>query len=277
MTKKTQAGEPLPGLYNRYRVTIEFLTQLEGGVPTNPDMIRNWIRARMKKAGRAVGDEELERLVQEHANKAPRLAEAETTEAMVADSLLWNTFARDVEGRPCFEARCVKAFFKENANILKDVLAAEAKAQGRGQKTKKDGSDGGSVYNTMYRAKVAEQLFVEGVYLPLMRRGEPLADVDGQAEKAVHVMTMQGPRNALKRFDFIDPERGPVSLAFDVRVLRDGVVTEHDLLRMLEHGQENGMGASRSQGCGRFKVLAIEELEPTQAAPLFIKRRAEKS
>lgn len=272
MTTKTKPT--LKSMYNRYAVTIEYLTQLEGGVPTNKDMIRNWIKARMKKAqnGRDVAAEELEKLVQETIASTPKLAATEVAEGFVADSLLWTTFKRDAEGRPLVEGRCIKSFFKENANILKDILAAEAKAEGRGQKTKKDGSEGGSVYNTMYRSKVAEQLFVEGFLYPLTRDGKPLEDVDGREEKAIHVMTPQGKRDALKRYDYIHPG---VRLTFTVRVLRDGVVTEHDLLRMLEHGQVNGLGSGRSQGSGQFKVLEVRELEPEVAMPLFIKRRGE--
>jgi hypothetical protein len=259
----------IPGLYTRYAVHVRFITALEGGIPTNPQLIKAWISARMKKAGRNLSDEDLEKMVQETLKKLPQDAAQEVTEGVVASSLLWNTFPRDAEGRPVFEARCIKAFFKEEANILKDVLAAEAKLQNRGQKkAKKDGAEGGSVYNTMYRSKVAEQLFVEGIVYPLLRDGKPLEDVDGQAEKAIHVMTAQGPRNALKRFDYIN---AGVELKFHVRILRDGVVTVHDLLRMLEHGQENGMGAARSQGNGRFEVMQVEELEPTIGVPLFDK------
>lgn len=265
-TKKLEVT--LPALYDRYAIHIRFRSNLEGGVPTNKEMIRSWIKARMKKAGRDIETEELETLVQETLKSVSMKAVDEVTEEVVADGLLWNTFFRSPEGNPVFEGRCLKAAFKEQANILKDVLAAEAKVQQRGQKTKKDGSDGGSNYNTMYRSKLAERLFVEELTMPFMRDGKPLTDVDGREEKAIHVITPQGPRSALKRYDFI---RAGVELTFSVRILRDGVVTEHDLLRMLEHGQDNGLGSGRSQGNGRFEVLEIRELEPLESMPLFSK------
>lgn len=268
----TKTKPTLKALYNRYSITIEYLTDLEGGVPNNKDMIRNWIKARMKKSGRDLAAEELEKLVNETLASTPKLAANEVTEGLVADSLLWTTFKRDSEGRPQVEARCIKAFFKENANILKEILAEEAKAEGRGQRTKKDGTEA-SAYNTMYRSKVAEQLFVEGVLYPLTRDGKTLDDVDGRVEKAIHVTTPQGRRDALKRFDFI---AAPTQLTFTVRVLRNGVVTEHDLLRMLEHGQMNGLGSGRSQGSGQFRVVEVAELEPLEAMPLVIKRRTAK-
>jgi hypothetical protein len=276
-TEKSPAAPAVPslrGIYDRYAVTIEFTTDLEGGVPTNREMIQNWVRARMKKAGRDVGAEELEKLVNETAASVPFLAEREATNEVVADSLLWNTFKRGADARsPVFESRCLKAAFKEQANILKNLLNEEAKAEGRGAKKKKDGTEGADIYNTMYRSKVAENLFVEGDGYPIMRDGKPLEDVDGKTEKAIHVMTPQGPRSALKRYDFI---KAGCQLTFNVRTLRGGVVTEHDLLRMLEFGQDNGLGSGRSQGAGQYKVLSVEELTPTEATPLFIKRAASK-
>lgn len=272
MTTKTVAAVPaaLPGLYNRYRVTLSFLTQLEGGVPAQPEMVKAWMRARLAKAGRKVTDEELEAMVKETVAQLPEQVIEAATEEEVEKRGLWNTFLRDDTGAPVLEARCVKSFFKEQANILKDLLANEAKLQNRGSRQKKDGTTA-SQYNTMYRSKVAEQLFVEDVLLQFTRDGKKVVDVDGRGEKPIHVMTPQGERHAVKRFDFINPG---VQVEFVVRILRDGVVTEHDLLRMLEHGQENGLGSGRSQGNGRFSVLSVEELEPTPSFPLFIKRRA---
>jgi hypothetical protein len=269
MSQKTDA----PALYHRYRIRLEFVSRLEGGVPANKDMIRNWIKARMARAGRDIRDEELEAMVAEKVRQLPRLALEETTEEVVQDSLLYNTFLRGPDGNPVFEGRCVKAAFKEEANILKEILGREAKAEGRGQKTKRDGSEAGSSYNTMFRNKVAERMFVEENLIPFMLGGKTLDDVDGREEKAIHVMTMQGPRSALKRYDYIE---SGVTLEFTVRLLNDGVVVEHDLLRMLEYGQDNGMGSGRSQGNGRYKVLEIEELEPITATKLFVIRRPAK-
>ena len=275
MTTKTPSAAPvtLPGLYNRYRVCVAFITQLEGGVPTQPEMVKTWMRARLSKAGRNVTDEELEKMVQETIGHLPEEVIENVTEDEVEKRGLWNTFLRDETGAPVMEARCVKSFFKEQANILKDLLGAEAKLQNRGSKKMKDGVTEKSQYNTMYRSKVAEQLFVEGIFLPFTRAGSKLVDVDGRGEKPIHVMTPRGQRHAVKRFDFINPG---VQVEFVVRILREGVVTEHDLLRMLEHGQDNGLGSGRSQGNGRFRVVSVEELEPSESTPLFIKRRAER-
>lgn len=271
MTTKTAEAPSLPGLYLRYKVALEFTTQLEGGVPTQPEMVKTWMRARLAKAGRKVTDEELQKMVDETIGHLPKEVIETAAEDEVEKRGLWNTFLRDATGAPVMEARCIKAFFKEEANILKELLATEAKLQNRGSKKMKDGVTEKSLYNTMYRSKVAEQLFVEGILLPFTRDGVKLSDVDGRSEKPIHVMTMQGERHAIKRYDFINPG---VSIEFVVRILREGVVTEHDLLRMLEHGQDNGMGSGRSQGSGRFRVLSVEELETSESAPLFIKRSA---
>ena len=83
---------------------------------------------------------------------------------------------------------------------------------------------------------------------------------DGQEEGPIHVQTAQGPRTAIKRVDYVED----VSLSFEVWTLKkqnnsDAEKKRHigkeDLEKMLALAQENGLGADRSQGSGKFDVI----------------------
>jgi hypothetical protein len=83
----------------------------------------------------------------------------------------------------------------------------------------------------------------------------------GYEEKPIHVMTAQGPRAALKRFDFVNKPK----LSFEVWVLKTAAqetrhIGEDDLVAILTHTQENGCGASRSQGEGKFDVVEFSKI-----------------
>lgn len=99
---------------------------------------------------------------------------------------------------------------------------------------------------------MAERLFVEGDKLYLMRDGKHLATPDRTEEKAIHVMTAQGPRTALKRVDIMDPG---VQFEASLKWLDDGIV-DLDLVRVfLDYMTVNGIGAERSQGSGQFSFV----------------------
>jgi len=130
-------------------------------------------------------------------------------------------FYRDVTGRPCYESRGFKAALKEGANVLKDVLRVRN-----------------------LRALLAQRVFVSPKLVPIR------AEVH-VAERPIRVMTRQGPRTSLKRYEFADGVR----LRFRLKLLDDGVVEERHLRRILDYLQESGLGADRSQGSGTFRLV----------------------
>jgi len=79
-------------------------------------------------------------------------------------------------------------------------------------------------------------------------------DPDGCIESAIHVMTPRGPRSALKRCDYVQQ----ATASFEIWVA-GATVTTKDLKELLMLGQEVGLGASRSQGYGKF---TLEEFKP---------------
>lgn len=209
-------------LYKRYDVVIKLREKLCGGIPRDPNMIAAWVKA---KTG--FDDAQTKEQVEE------------VTEAMVDQAAegSWIGFMSDDEGL-YLEARNLKAMLRECASVL-------------GILKKKRGS---------------KQIIQHGFEVkapggsPRIRLG--VKEPTGRDEKAIHVMTAQGQRNALKRVDYVEaPE-----VHFEVWVLHTAPaetrhIGEKELVEMLTLAQENGLGADRSQGAGKFDVVQFSVIE----------------
>src|SRR5690349_18313107 len=95
--------------YKKYRVALQFLSKLDGGVPKDPNMIRRWLET----SGASKAE-----LYQESAikNLDPATSTGETIEDFEKGS--WSGFLKDDDGRLYIESRLVGAALKEAANIL---------------------------------------------------------------------------------------------------------------------------------------------------------------
>lgn len=155
----------------------------------------------------------------------------ETVELMGADEYAekaWTGFKSHPEHGLFIEGRQVKAMFKEGANVIKKRI---------------------DIKN--FRAKLAERMWVMEDMIPL-----GVKEPTGFDERPVHVMTRQGPRSALKRFDYVEkPE-----INFEIRVWNDGVITEDLLTVLIDYCAFNGLGAMRSQGEGVSESWSMREI-----------------
>jgi CRISPR/Cas system CSM-associated protein Csm4 (group 5 of RAMP superfamily) len=208
-------------LYDRYLVAISFRGRLCGGVPRNKELIKSWVEATT-----GFKDEISERLTQ---------ADAELVVNEVAEKS-WISFFEDKNGL-FIQTRQVKACLKQSASIL-------------GITQKKRGS---------------KQILAEGMEVKAIGGGDRLhlgrKAPDGTDESAIHVMTAQGPRTALRRMDYAEG----VTLQFEIWILKTAAqenrhIGQKELENILRHAQENGLGASRSQGEGKFEVTRLEVL-----------------
>ncbi len=213
-------------LYNRWRVQCAFREWLVGGMPRNADLIEAWV-----KAGTGHNDDKTKKLIQENAE----LVVNEVAEKM------WTGFPEDKDGI-FLPTRQIKAMLKQSGSLLRLT-------------EKKRGS---------------KQILAEGLeVVAISTNGKPahrdrirLPEVTGMHEQAIHVKTPAGPRSALKRFDYVSK---PV-LNFEIWVLKTDSkekrhIGETELVDILTHGQENGLGASRSQGYGKFDVVEFQSLD----------------
>jgi hypothetical protein len=228
----------LQGKRLTYAVEIQILDKIFGGIPKNPEIIQKWIGAVVedKTQGQAIA-----------AQTVAAMAPSERGDPVVAEALQeelseasWIGFKGDAKGL-YIEGRQVKALLKECANILRIPLNLAA-----------------------FKQRVAERMFVieDRVYLD---RQEP----DGFEEGPVHAMTAQGPISALKRADYC---KRPL-IAFTVEVLNEAYVTKDKkrippgdaLLALVDYGRNNGIGAERSQGAGRYEIITFEQIENSES------------
>jgi hypothetical protein len=210
-------------LYDIYVVKLQLRERLYGGISRNEDLLSGQIRAKI-----GIEDAITEGIV------------AEALEKMIDKEIekSWTGFYRDPERGVYFETRQIKACIKQGASML-------------GILKKKRGS---------------KQIVCEGMEVKALDGddsrvflGKPQSD--GCVEKPIHVMTAQGPRTALKRVDYV--ERPLVE--FELWLLKTHPsetrhLTEEDIIEILRFSQENGLGADRSQGCGKFDVVEFTKV-----------------
>ena len=99
------------------------------------------------------------------------------------------------------------------------------------------------------KSKFVNRVYVEDDCIYLSKT-EP----DGMETRFIQVMTRQGPRSAIKHIDYVE---SPI-LHFTLLVLADKVVTEELLRAIFEYGAVHGIGQERSQGWGRYTLVALK-------------------
>lgn len=205
-------------LYDRYDVTIKIRDRICGGTPRNPELLKGWIAATTAHNDETTTAQE----------KAARENLLQPTEEKS-----WNGFPGDEKGLFVW-SRQVKALFKECASMLRITVT-------------KQGSKQIFQHGFEIKGTVADDRIYLGKKAP-----------DDFAEGPIHVQTPQGPRTALKRVDYVQSP----TLSFQIWVLKTNAnekrhVSEDDLRTMLTFGQENGLGADRSQGSGKFDCVSF--------------------
>ncbi|MDA8312864.1 MAG: hypothetical protein M0Z46_20075 [Actinomycetota bacterium] len=204
-------------LWTMSTLTVE-VERISAGLPADPRLVEAWQEARWAKHPKLLpGDPQ-----------TPQEAAVRTMDDLmgIPEEKGFCVFPRDGAGHLCIEGRQVKAALKEAANILKSVTPVNGKV-------------------IPLRSKLAERVFVAERLIPFSPETK---EPDDEWERPIHVMTAQGPRDALKRSEVIV---GRI-LICHLKVLNDGLVT-HDMLdRLLTYAGQNGLGADRSQGYGLF-------------------------
>ncbi len=154
----------------------------------------------------------------------------------------WCCFEKDHDGNLCFWHGNVKSMLKEAFAALG---LCEPSTRGK-QKLYK--------YAKQHNLQVAvhveplRPVFVNG-------DGEPMTEPDGAIDKVKHVKGPHGEKiSALGRHDYLErPE-----MIFSLRWLKDGPFDMKDMEKAAQLSQDVGLGASRSQGFGKFDVLAFD-------------------
>jgi hypothetical protein len=215
----------------RFRVGL-LIRNIAGGIPSSPSVIEKWIRSKVES-----NDETIRKLIAE--TMVERGVDLETAMLEVAAETSVNGFKASEEHGLYIEGRQVKAMLKEAASIAANEGKLSTERWGNPDKNQS--------YRKGLKGWFPEHVFVEEDVIPLGVR-EPTETVTG----FLHVMTAQGPRNAISRFDYVEEVK--VSL----HVVSDHDFSERDWAMIWLTGGENGLGANRSQGYGRFDVIEWE-------------------
>lgn len=240
-------------LFTTYRSTIRFRDRLMGGTPMSPKIIQAWLRT---KAGIDKADElraATARTLLELGLELPEQAtyeEMEKASEALAGTQQTNGFKRDAEaGGLYIESRTIKAAIKECVNILYPYQAEGNK--GKWGATKKAA-----------RSFTAERVFVNPDHIYLGRT-EP----DGVDLFIGHTSGPQGQRSNLTYHQYV--ERAEIT--FDIISAEDGIELEQ-WKRIWVLMQENGLGALRSQGFGRFDLERFERIDSSAKKPAAPRR-----
>lgn len=208
-----------PDLFTFHRLSVH-LDDIAGGLPADPRLVDAWQQANWKKSAKLLSTDP----------QTPEEAAERTLELLegIPEEKGFTVFPREHgTDRLCVEGRQIKAMLKESANIMKGLLPVNGKV-------------------IPLRSKLAERVFVVERLIPFDPETKEPDDV---IERAIHVMTAQGPRDAIKRSEIVRNR----SIHCTLKVLNDRMFTPTLLRSLLDHAQENGMGADRSQGYGRFR------------------------
>ena len=221
-------------LFSRFRARMVFRDKLIGGVPKDPRLIEGWLRAR---AGLEDAQEIRQAMLRTLGELGVEVREDMTFEQLEQASAALaarkqTTGFKLGEHGLYVEARQIKAMLKESTNVL---FGGE-----RWGSTRKGP-----------RSFVAERVFVEPDKLWLG------VDEPAGIELMIgHLWGPGGPRSTLGYHEYV----ARPALEFTVMVVRDALTPEQ-WADIWVHAQENGFGALRSQGFGRF-YLDRWELDP---------------
>jgi hypothetical protein len=241
------------------------VSRICGGVPAQENTAEAWIRAKLKDtrsqeevkalvadtkrairetnkvAGRDGGETESETgLIAAEADALADISDEDLTELAVQqaarDLAGLNMFKRTAEGVLHIEGRQLKAALREAVSV-----AANA-----GKITTKNwGNPDNAAYKKQLKGWFPEHVFVADTTLPMYRAdGTPVTKEDGILQKFVH--THRG--DAIGYEEYVDN----AVVRFTVKT--DVDLTEEQWAMIWLTGQDQGLGASRSQGFGTYRM-----------------------
>jgi hypothetical protein len=227
----------------RYRFAGElFLKQLLGGVPSDPRVVEGWLRTKLG----IDKEQQIQRAVLEIVEKRGITKEEATAELAATQNLngFYRTRCADClpEGTVCgkpdahqlyLEGRQLKAAIKEAASVA--VAAGRLEGRGWGKTNK-------GLLNFM-----AEHVMVDEDILPLWREDgvTPVTSPDKVNQHFVN--TRFG--SAIQYQEMVQ------NCTLKFTIIADYDFTEKQWAQIWVGGEQQGLGASRSQSYGRYKVV----------------------
>lgn len=220
---------------------------LAGGIPQDPNVVASWIKTKLRDTR---SDAEIQQVI------ADTMAEIGATEeeavAKASKELVGvNGFKRNppVTGQLLIEGRQLKAAMREAV-----MVAANAGKLATG----KWGTPDNASFKKQIKGWFPEHFFVVEEYLPLFHADrKPVMEHDGTTQKFVHT----------HRGDSISYEQYVRGAVIPFTLKSDFEMKERDWAMIWLTGEMQGVGASRSQEYGRYKITRWEQVPPRADAP----------
>lgn len=176
-----------------------------------------------KMLGTAPKDPEVYKIYIE-SKKPVEIKEDESATVEKVETKGWTGFHVAKDGELFIYEYMIKGFLKNAENILKDILKIKA-----------------------LKSKIDNFIYIAPRRISLGAR-EP----DGILERPLRAMTIQGPRVALVRSDYIN---AGLIIKFNVTLLPHKEINWETVNELLKYGELTGLGQFRNGGYGRFIII----------------------
>lgn len=238
--------------YGTYRATLQFHNRILGGIPKDPEIIESWLRAKfagkeserrslalqtMRDQGYDVGEEEMS------------YADITVAAANMANLKQTQGFKRDSTGL-FIEARQVKAALREAIN----VVLGDVPVKIRETKANKDGES--RPVTKMQKSVFVERVAVTTERIYLFNGDQAMQEPTEICPMVGHIIDSSGPRSTLT---YHESATRP-TIEFTLSVFKD-YIEPKNWARIWRWSQLHmGIGASRSQGFGKFSITDWSKL-----------------
>jgi hypothetical protein len=197
---------------------------LVGGTPTSPKVAEGWLKSKLADKDDIIREMVAKVMVE-------RGVTAEEATSIVDEDQHLNGFKRNGKGL-YIEGRQLKAAIKEAGSVA--VAAGKLKKSGWGST------------NKGIKSFLAEHVFVVEDELLL-----GVEEADGIIQRFVHVFRGSG----IQYEEFVENAK------IDFTVVTDQDLTDEEWAMLWLTGEQQGIGASRSQGYGRYTVTKWEKIK----------------
>lgn len=247
--------------YDKWKVRARTDNLFLAGWPKNPEAELAMLEARMRKG--LVTKEVVEAARQKISDATTLNVVEETEKASDKSTCAFKRVTeKDLEDYPTLKAEHLGAIYIESRQI-KAGLREAATTLGKTQ------TDWGT------KQVIQHAMFARGLEIPdfiFFYRDGRLMQPDGLAQMVAHIVGPQGPRSTIKIHEYVSP-----NTIFEFEIWRAASgntmkIDERDLVNFLVLCENNGWGASRSQGFGRVEILSMEQTEKVES-PIYEKRK----
>ena len=243
---------------NTFFVEVEFVDSILGGNPMNPTVFRTHIESKLRREAKAAEKKGAvppteERIQEIVSRRMVEMFGSDVETTIDAQEQKSRTTFKTNEFGPYIETRQVKAMLREMMSTLGITVA-------------KKGSKQTLQHLVVVKAcdETGEAFDSDMVnHINFERDGDFVEAVDDYVEMCAHVMGALGPRSLIKQHDRIYGAKirfliqAPANLP---KPRSTAVLRDEEIQRMLAHAQSDGLGACRSQGYGKVKVVKLERL-----------------